>query len=636
MNVKKGIVLFLLIGLFFLGGCNNTEKVSNEKPTEEVKKIETWIKETIPSITNEDIVLPITHPELGGTIEWDSLTPEFLTSEGKKPQDGKSGDALLQYTITYTEKEETATASDVVLVQVVNPTFADISLRFENQFSPIINRDYNVKVDFDDNYTITWESSNTSVFTNEGKYVKPENNETININYVITFNGVEKSFSLEKVVEGKTFFEKVDEITSWINENYITEKEVDAAITLPTKYEKFNATITWTSSNVGVVSSDGKIKQFAFERYVTLLGNVQIGDYETNLEYNLVITPLTGLTEEQKLLSLLDAIAVSNLPRLTFTAYGDITQSYNFLPFYVNEKATVYEYFMNVGGSRPGEALESLEFVTIHDTANTASSADGLTHAKLLQNGYDRASWNFAIDETGAYQSIPVGEVAWHAGDGRNNFNLTDTGVKATVKYPTLTINEDGYYALNGVRSNIAAPKAGARLATTEDITPSGIYIEIRNGNYYINTTYYNTDYGYISNGGGNHNSVGIETCVNEGSDYATTLRHTAKLVAEILIQGNLSVDRVMQHNNFSGKPCPLAMRTTKYWYNFLDLVSLEKFAKTAFPDATFTWTSQSDILDNTGKIKEVIGNNTEVSYSVTVNYGTNSLTKQYTTKLNK
>ena len=55
----------------------------------------------------------------------------------------------------------------------------------------------------------------------------------------------------------------------------------------------------------------------------------------------------------------------------------------------------------------------------------------------------------------------------------------------------------------------------------------------------------------------GNIYGIGIEMCVNEGSDYDKTVDNTARLVAYLLKEYHLDIDSVKMHKDFSGKECP-------------------------------------------------------------------------------
>lgn len=72
---------------------------------------------------------------------------------------------------------------------------------------------------------------------------------------------------------------------------------------------------------------------------------------------------------------------------------------------------------------------------------------------------------------------------------------------------------------------------------------------------------------------GGNRNGIGIELCVNEGSDFNQTLHNAAVLVAYLLDKYDLTIDDVKKHQDFSGKICPHTLITENRWDEFLTMV---------------------------------------------------------------
>lgn len=621
--MKKSFWLIMLVFLF-LTGCNIEQNGNNN--TEEYK---TWIVNSVNTQTDQDLDLPTTNPVYGGVITWISLDPEVISNEGVIQISAGIEDALLQYQVVL----DKSTFIDYITVTVNKDTIETISTQFAEQFSVVILRDFNIKTDLNPLFNITWSSSNTEVFTNEGKYIKPLLDVDLEINYSIEYKDQKEDFTLEVTARGHSLLEKSNNIKDWIIENYLPNRLISGAVDLPDYNEMYNVDLVWESSNSGVISTDGKVTRYPFDRYVTLVLYFEIDGVMNEAEFALVVEADETMTKEEQLNSFLNAIAVPSLSQLRFTAYTDINQSFNYLPLFANNAPTVFdEKMMPVGGSRPGTKLTSLEFITIHDTAN--NNAGAAAHQNLLYGGFS-ASWHYATDQTGNYQSIPIDEVAYHAGDGSRTFKLNKTNVIATTRYPVLTISESGMYEFNGVESNIAAPLVGSRIAKTSDIAPSGIYTEVgSDGYYYINSTYYSTSFGKISNQGGNRNSVGIETAVHRGNDYAQTLRHTAEIVAEILIDNDLSVDRVLQHNNFSGKDCPNAIRHYGYWNNFLDLISLEKFGREHLSDVTFTWTSNSPLMTNHGRISLDAKATDVLNYSVVASYESTTISKDFQTVL--
>ncbi len=99
--------------------------------------------------------------------------------------------------------------------------------------------------------------------------------------------------------------------------------------------------------------------------------------------------------------------------------------------------------------------------ITYHNTANTARGADALMHARYLQNveSSDKSyiSFHFAVDSKRIVQVIPLNEVTWHAGDGRNG--------KGNCKTISIEICENADGNIRKAEEN--AQKLGAMLLET-------------------------------------------------------------------------------------------------------------------------------------------------------------------------
>lgn len=90
--------------------------------------------------------------------------------------------------------------------------------------------------------------------------------------------------------------------------------------------------------------------------------------------------------------------------------------------------------------SRTGNAMRP-QYVTIHNTASTGKGANASAHANLQYNGNSRsASWHFTVDNTQIWQSIPMNENAWHAGDSNAMGNIGTVAIE-------ICENSDGNYA---------------------------------------------------------------------------------------------------------------------------------------------------------------------------------------------
>lgn len=72
---------------------------------------------------------------------------------------------------------------------------------------------------------------------------------------------------------------------------------------------------------------------------------------------------------------------------------------------------------------------------------------------------------------------------------------------------------------------------------------------------------------------GGNMSGIGIEMCVNQGSDFEKTVDNTARLSAALLIAYDLDIDALKRHHDFSGKNCPAHYYKDEDWRQFVELV---------------------------------------------------------------
>ena len=245
--------------------------------------------------------------------------------------------------------------------------------------------------------------------------------------------------------------------------------------------------------------------------------------------------------------------------------------------------------------NRPGRIKEK-KYITVHDTGD----ADPLHTAKFWSTTVFNHSWEqykgtisqyacsyqYVVDNEGIYHNIPDNEVAYHAGDGTMfEYKLYKTGIKSNNSKAKVTISLDGYYEVNGEKSCLLAPryhieKEGKviedRIATSEDINDEGVLCKLIEGEYYIGETYFSQGYKKIANRGGNNNSIGIESCITADTDIYYTWQKTAKLVAYLMEQNNLSIEDVKQHHYFSAKNCPQTMRMNGMWEHVKELIKFE------------------------------------------------------------
>ena len=87
-------------------------------------------------------------------------------------------------------------------------------------------------------------------------------------------------------------------------------------------------------------------------------------------------------------------------------------------------KLNLHQEFIPAGASnRPGRALK-IEFITIHNTDNSAPGANAKAHARYM-NGDDarrrNVSWHYTVDDKETYKHLPLAEQGFHAGTSLGN-----------------------------------------------------------------------------------------------------------------------------------------------------------------------------------------------------------------------
>ena len=289
--------------------------------------------------------------------------------------------------------------------------------------------------------------------------------------------------------------------------------------------------------------------------------------------------------------------------------YADIIGSLSDVLF--NQPLTIntkYESVQAGVDSNHGGTKSSTEFITVHYTGNMNKTATASANANYFATGGGGTSIHYVTGNDGVYHVLDDSLVGFHAGDGTKvTFEWTKTGVKydeADPKWPVFGINSNSYFTINGKDTTIPVPEgttaATKKVTSSKWINNMGLPFKVVDGEYYMGTTYWcysQVAEGRICSHGGNLNSIGIESAVNEGTDLWYTWHKTAQLVAKLMLDNDLDITRVVGHHFFSAKDCPqpLLENDLEIWWKFIDMVELEYKLLTEFKDYKFTLT----LMDN-------------------------------------
>ena len=320
----------------------------------------------------------------------------------------------------------------------------------------------------------------------------------------------------------------------------------------------------------------------------------------------------------------------------------------------------------------------SVEFITVHYTANFTSGA--YNNANYFASGDGDVSIHYVTGNDGVYHCLDDKLYgAWHAGDSSsreysNSNEYTDDGehkvfswIPTGVKYDGCelldiewSVSDDFYYEINGKKTSVKLPETyDYKSRTTNHIynadgtissapgfseqfsgrEPESFFndqnfpVKVVGDEYYMGSTWwcYTQVYeGRICSSGGNTDSIGIESCVDKNSNLWYTWHLTAQLVAKLMEENNLGIERVKGHHFFSGKDCPqpLLENDQEIWYEFIEMVEAEYKRRTVFADYEFTLTTDdSTYLHKNGYIKKWGESAQSLGYTVTITNGSETET---------
>ena len=125
--------------------------------------------------------------------------------------------------------------------------------------------------------------------------------------------------------------------------------------------------------------------------------------------------------------------------------------------------------------------------------------------------------------------------------------------------------------------------------------------------------------------------SIGIETCVNVGSDFYRTWQRMGKLVASLLYEYGLSSNAVKQHYDWNQKDCPKTLRNNGLWDTAYNMIKVELTVLELMEGYEIEFKSLSPkYLDDTGKVIYQGKEDVRLAYQITLTKDGESTSKIY------
>lgn len=281
-NYYLKLVVYLTF-LFLISGCSNKTIDYNQILSDFCDTLQ------LPEIVSDNVLLNNAYEYNGYSIEakWVSDNEDIISSTGIVSQQ----DEFEEVTIHGTFSLNNCTFNKDFIIGVLELSDEETSNKLLNTLDipSTISTNFNLPkyITYDGtNYFITWKSNNPDVLSNSGLITKNTKDISVEMECSLLFRNTKYS---------KTFTITVLSFDTTNMSNYLNfldiEKEYDSDISLPLSYNDGNNiyNISWQSSNISIVSNDGKITQTLEDNTINLTAIMTIDNVQIEKTYTVII-----------------------------------------------------------------------------------------------------------------------------------------------------------------------------------------------------------------------------------------------------------------------------------------------------------------------------------------------------------
>ena len=635
--MKKIFTTILLLAFcLFIFGCDNDNSDKNEQDY-----IEGLYGIKLPKEINNSIVLPINNSDNTVEVVWESSNPEVITNEGYFIMPSETTEVVLTANYFKNGNKETFDYNITALVDRKDKFTVAYNM-YEVAVKNTYTNNGNFQFSKYSTFEVKYESLNQDIIDNNGLINQKDYDQETYVRMTITNTETNEVRVYYKKVKVMKYSDKgfLEIISNW------TKEKLDAHLsgkleTLPTEHEKYPSKITWLGGTKILMTKDGKFVRPV--EYVSDVIKVKITYNDLSTTYEFRVNNVGGNTEEGFLNDYLNYI----MPTEITAHHSYLYQQYG--PD--NDYFLHHQVKVNTGGVLnllTGSTLTiNKSYLIDTDNYNGTAKAWGGKHPTLDENlgttiyGKSGTSsldafYNHFKYYYGWESNATVEEKQAAYDTFRNNLPNDDNII-------WIVVHESGMPGVGNdaeLLAKIQKDQADGNRAYRE----ASWNYQVDEGQIYQSFS----DYVYTWHAGGdygrhlpfkNSNSIGIEMCINRDGNYDGSMRHDAKLVANLMYNHNLGFEHVIRHYDTAGKECPSYMLRTDRYNEFLGYVAQEYYAILHLRDAEVKWTvSNLDTLFTKGGnglyYAKAVTKPTDVTITLEVTKGTYHFEKTVTITL--
>ena len=254
----------------------------------------------LPEYVHESFDLPV-HPNPLITVEWKNNVNQVKTEyEFSATRDGVE---TISLKVAYGDAQSTKSVQLKLVVDLENNMHENLPLAVAavDAYMAAVKDDVAGDLLLYPSVlgvNIVWATNNKNVITDEGAFVKPDNDTVVELTASFGHSGVAKVVTYNVTAIGFTQEEKVNYI---INEGALKpfiDIETSSNVPLPGGEDRFGAKFTWVSGNPAVANNDGSYANLDLDVETTVKFTVTIEydvagfDFEEEFEIEITYKPL--------------------------------------------------------------------------------------------------------------------------------------------------------------------------------------------------------------------------------------------------------------------------------------------------------------------------------------------------------
>lgn len=262
--------------------------------------------------SNISLVEVVSYKDKNYHVSWESSNENIINSNGEIKYFDNNQDVTLTAKISYNKEKYTREFN-----VVVKAFDTSIMKQYLNNLN--IPEEVNENISLDTkytnnniNYSITWESSNKEVLSNDGIMGKVLVDTNVTLTCTISIDNI----SIQRVFNIKVLKQSYEQLLNSTVEELNIQSIITNNVYLPLTINNI-VNCEWKSSNQEIITSDGIINtNISTPTAVTLTAVFSIGESVMTKEYNCVISPINHLYKTNKFEGTLNNIKINDLGKL--------------------------------------------------------------------------------------------------------------------------------------------------------------------------------------------------------------------------------------------------------------------------------------------------------------------------------